>query len=212
MPSEPDLARRMGVSRATLREVMRTFEIQGLIQRRQGVGTFVIHPSNVTKSGLEILESIETLACHEGLQVTQGEVKIVHRPPRFEECEALDLKSNQKVVHVSRVILTEERPIAFLVDILPDDIVTPEELSVGFSGSILDYLIQRGHPSLANSRCEINAVPASSEIARALNSRRGDVLLYFNSMLYSLEGKLIDFSFSYFLPGYFRFHVVRELR
>ncbi|HMN59522.1 MAG TPA: GntR family transcriptional regulator, partial [Anaerolinea sp.] len=42
LPAEPELARQMGVSRATLREAMRSFEGQGLIRRRQGVGTFVV--------------------------------------------------------------------------------------------------------------------------------------------------------------------------
>jgi len=97
------------------------------------------------------------------------------------------------------------------VDILPDDVITPKELADGFSGSVLDWLLQRGDPRLVSSRCEINAAPASSEIARALNIQRGDALLCFNSKLYSLGGRVIDFSFSYFLPGYFRFHVVREL-
>ncbi|HET59696.1 MAG TPA: GntR family transcriptional regulator, partial [Chloroflexi bacterium] len=42
LPSEPKLAQSLGVSRATLREAMRAFEQQGIIRRRQGVGTFVI--------------------------------------------------------------------------------------------------------------------------------------------------------------------------
>ena len=45
--SEPQLARQLGVSRATLREGMRTFEAQGLIRRKQGVGTFVVGETKV---------------------------------------------------------------------------------------------------------------------------------------------------------------------
>ena len=82
LPSEPDLARRLGVSRATLREAMRTFETQGLIRRQQGVGTFVLRPSHVLESGLEVLESIETLANRIGLEVRKGELKVEHRPAR----------------------------------------------------------------------------------------------------------------------------------
>ena len=58
LPSEPKLAKQMGVSRATLREAMRIFENQGIIHRRQGVGTFVVPPSQVIETGLEVLESI----------------------------------------------------------------------------------------------------------------------------------------------------------
>ena len=57
LPSEPDLARRMGVSRATLREAMRSFEVQGLIRRRQGVGTFVVARVPVIESGVEVLRA-----------------------------------------------------------------------------------------------------------------------------------------------------------
>ena len=55
LPAEPELAKRMGVSRATLREAMRSFEGQGLIRRRQGVGTFVVSQSQVIDTGLEVL-------------------------------------------------------------------------------------------------------------------------------------------------------------
>ena len=41
LPSEPQLAKKLGVSRATLREAMRPLEARGMIVRRQGVGTYL---------------------------------------------------------------------------------------------------------------------------------------------------------------------------
>jgi len=37
------------------------------------------------------------------------------------------------------------------------------------------------------------------------------VLLKFVASLYSDSGAIVDYSNSYFLPGYFRFHVVRSV-
>jgi GntR family transcriptional regulator len=54
-------------------------------------------------------------------------------------------------------------------------------------------------------------VPASPPVARALGIQRGDVLLCFMAELFTTDSKVIDRSQSYFLPGYFRFHVVRRL-
>src|SRR5512137_171158 len=76
LPSEPDLAQQLGVSRATLREAMRSFEGRGLIRRRQGVGTFVVAQVPVIESGLEVLESIETLARRTNLLVKMGELQV----------------------------------------------------------------------------------------------------------------------------------------
>ena len=98
-----------------------------------------------------------------------------------------------------------------MIDVLPEDVLSPKELGEDFTGSVLDILIHKGDPALVNSYCEIGAVAASSDVARALNIQRGDSLLFFNSCLYAVNGRIIDYSFSYFLPGYFRFHVVREL-
>jgi GntR family transcriptional regulator len=211
LPSEPTLARRLGVSRATLREAMRAFEAQGLIRRKQGVGTFVVRPSRVIESGLEVLESIETVANRMGLVVAFGDLKLQHRPPNKEEIKALAIEPGVNVEHVSRVILVEERPVAFLVDVLPEGILSTHDLETSFSGSVLDLLLRQGEPLLYNSCCEISSVAASSEVARALNIQRGDALLRFISMLYAVDGKVVAYSFSYFLPGYFRFHVVRAL-
>lgn len=209
--SEPALARQLGVSRATLREAMRPFETQGMIHRRQGAGTFVVHPSYVIDSGLEVLESIETLANRIGLPVAMGELRVEHRLPSAEEADTLKVTQKDNILCLTRAILAEGHPVAFLVDVLPDDLLTQDELQRGFTGSVLDLLLKRGSPNLGVSRCDINAVTASADIARVMRIQRGDVLLRFEACLYDTEGRVVDYSFSYFLPGYFRFHVVRRI-
>lgn len=211
LPTEPELAKQLNVSRATLREAMRTFETQGLLLRKQGVGTFVVRPTQVLESGLEVLESIDTLAKRTDLPVSSGEVILKHRLATTEECNALGLEHGCNVISVSRVILAEERPVAYLIDVLPADVLSADEIQHGFRGSVLDLLLKKGQPKLINSHCEIAAVAADSTISRSLHIQRGDAILKFTSRLFALDGRVVDYSFSYFLPGYFRFHVVREL-
>ena len=211
LASEPQLARQLGVSRATLREAMRTFETQGLLRRRQGVGTFVTRPSNIIESGLEVLESIETLAERIGLPVSMGELVVDTCRASKAAARALEVEPGVDLICVSRVILAEGRPVAYLVDTLPQKYLDPNEMDPDFSGSVLDLLLRRGTPLLGNSRCEIASVATNSDVARALDIQRGDAVLCFEALLYTVDGEPVDYSLSYFLPGYFKFHVVRKV-
>ncbi len=211
LPSEPELARRLGVSRATLREAMRAFENQGRIRRQQGVGTFVLPQVPVIDTGLEVLESIETLAQRIGLAVRMGELTISQETADEAEAERFGLLRGAPLTRVARIIYADSHPIAFLVDVLPADVLSLEELNGGFTGSVLDLLLRRGNPKLSQSRTEICALGATPEVARALQIQRDDVLLHFEAQLYAEDGRMVDHSHSYFLPGYFRFHVVRRV-
>lgn len=211
LPSEPELAHQLGVSRATLREAMRAFEGQGLIRRRQGVGTFVVNQTHVIETGLEVLESIETQANRIHLNVSMGDLHIEHLSADEAQAVALELPAGSGLVQVSRVIHAENRPVAYLVDLLPEEYLLAEDLHAGFTGSVLDKLLHRENIHLAESKTDIRAVAASSELARALQIQRGDVLLMLMARLYSQDGRIVDISHSYFLPGYFRFHVVRRV-
>lgn len=211
LPSEPELSQQLGVSRATLREAMRTFEIQGKIRRRQGSGTFITSTPQVIESGLEVLESIQSIANRIGLKVKLGKWKAELRSPTIEEYEVMGIEPGGVVTDVSRVIIAEDRPAAFLRDVLPAAILLPEDIKQDFRGSILDLLLERGAPQLSVARTDINAINASADIARSLGIQRGDALLYFCANLYNPDRLIVDQSRSYFLPGYFHFHVVRRI-
>ncbi len=209
--SEPELAKQLSVSRATLREAMRTFEGQGLIRRRQGVGTFVVDHPDVIDTGLEVLESIETLATRMSLDVSMGDLRVAQIEADSKLAKIFDIEPGTSLTQVSRVIYTDERPVAFLQDIVPPHVLPQTAFDEGFTGSVLDFLLHQGNSALTNSMTEVQAVIASSRIARALEIQRGDVLLKFVASLYTDQGEVIDYSSSYFLPGYFRFHVVRRV-
>jgi GntR family transcriptional regulator len=211
LPSEPVLAQQMGVSRATLREAMRTFETQGLIRRRQGSGTYVVGGIPLMESGLEVLESLNVIAERINLKVTMA------APIRYEymvddtAAIPLGLPPGTTLVRISRVMQADSRPVAYLVDTLPTDVLASPEWQEKFDGSVLDVLLQRGD-TLSAARTDVSAVGAPAQVAKMLEVQRGDVLLQFTSQLYTTSGRVVAYSLSYFLPGYFRFHVVRKVR
>lgn len=210
LPSEPQLAKKLGVSRATLREAMRTFETQGLIRRRQGAGTFVVGQVPVLDSGLEVLESVETIARRLNMPVTVSDLHVDRVYADQELAEGLKLPLAARLVSVRRVIRADGRPVAYLVDTLPEEFLTPEDLPKDFNGSVLDFLVARGTP-LTTSRAAISAIGATAEVARVLEIQREDVLLQFTSQLYVSDGSVVDYSVSNFIPGYFNFHVIRRV-
>jgi GntR family transcriptional regulator len=210
LPSEPDLAKQLGVSRATLREAMRTFETQGLIHRRQGAGTFVVGKVPIMEAGLEVLESIDTMADRLGLEVSVSDLHVDSIPADKEYIAALNVSPSAKLTRVRRVMRADGRPVAYLVDCLPEEVLKPSQLPLSFKGSVLDFLIDRGE-HLSASRAAISAIDATAELAKPLEIQRGDVLLQFVSQLYAATGKVIDYSSSYFIPGYFHFHVNRRV-
>ncbi|WP_420844596.1 GntR family transcriptional regulator [Mangrovibacillus cuniculi] len=84
LPSEFDLAKQLGVSRATLREALRILEEDNVIVRRHGVGTFVNVKPLVT-SGIEQLNSVTNMIRQAGMEpgtiflssTTQGPQKMI---------------------------------------------------------------------------------------------------------------------------------------
>jgi GntR family transcriptional regulator len=210
LPSEPDLAKQLGVSRATLREAMRAFETQGLIRRRQGAGTFVVGVVPVIDSGLEVLESLDTMARRMKLKISVSDLRVEKLFADQETADALNVSLAAHLTRIRRVMQADGRPVAYLVDTLPEDVLRADDIPETFTGSVLDYLLGRGD-TISASRANVTAIDATADVAKALEIQRGDVLLHFSSQLYNTAGKIVDHTLSYFIPGYFHFHIVRRV-
>lgn len=211
LPSEATLSQRLGVSRATLREALSQLEQASLIVRRHGIGTFVSPGHPLVGLGLEELQSIETLAQRIGVAIHMGECEIRVRAAAPGEAEALKVSAETQVLAFQRVMMSGERPIAFLIDVVPTDVLDPKELGDSFDGSVLDFLLRRRDPPLKHSHTELSAEAADTDLAHRLHLPVGDPLLKFTAQLYAATGRVVDYSISYFSPGHFRFHIIRRV-
>jgi GntR family transcriptional regulator len=211
LPSEPELAKALGVSRTTLREAMRAFESRGLVLRKQGAGTFVLDPPRKIESGLESLISIERLAKRIDLKVQMTWLNIDLRLPTALERDQFSGRDLKRILEISRVIATEQRPVAYLVDTLPEGVTSTHHFKNGFTGSVLDLMLENESPRLESASTEINAISAPKGIARRLNVQRGDPLLSMSAELYNDSAELVGCSRSYYLPGVFRFNLKRRI-
>lgn len=214
LPPGPELASELGVSRATLREVMGTFVERGALVRRHGVGTFVSSRIPVLDSGLELLESVNTLADRIDLESEMAYLEVLERNATPLEIKGLEREADDSpvpVLIVNRVIAVAGKPVADLRDIVPVEYLREAELDEQFHGSVLDFLLARGSPVLATSRTQIAAVSATEKFAKRLNIPLNSALLKLNAQLYSYDEEVVDYSVSYFVPGHFNFHVMRRV-
>jgi GntR family transcriptional regulator len=212
LPPEGIFAQRLGISRPTLREALYKLEMEGLIIRKHGVGTYVSPSSqNRLDSGLEVLESIEHIASRMGLKTEMGDAQIEERSATSVEASGLECDPKEKVLSVVRIILVDGRPVAHLSDVLPLTFMRKQDLGPKFRGSVLDILLKRGQPLLNFSFTRLAAVAADNELARRLEVPRRTPLLKMEAKLFAQDNSIVDYSVSKFVSDFFDFHIIRRI-
>ncbi|SHE85411.1 GntR family transcriptional regulator [Ferrithrix thermotolerans DSM 19514] len=109
-PSELELKGHFDVSRATVREAIRRLKEEGMLQSRQGSGTYVNGPNSYDRmqvSSSSIARAIRELGLEETSKVIGLEVVQDDRAAR-----ALNLSDGEKTLLVSRVRLGSQVPMA----------------------------------------------------------------------------------------------------
>jgi GntR family transcriptional regulator len=125
--------------------------------------------------------------------------------------DKLVLAPEDEVTVVRRVKLAGARPVAYIEDLVPAAVLTAEVLEADFQGSVLDTLRSRSDPQPDYARADIRVLTANRELGKMLALEQGAPLLLLEELLYSTEGRPIEFSRNYFVPGFFGFYVIRRI-
>lgn len=177
------------------------------------MGTFVASRIPVLETGLEVLESLGGMADRLGLASEVAFLEVEERLATPTEAEGLGFARDAAVdvLIINRVISVEGEPVADLRDIVPRTYLSQDDLSHDFRGSVLEVFLRQGAPLLSTSRTQILATEATAKFAQRLDVPRGTALLKLVSQLYSCDERIVDYSVAYFVPGHFKFQVLRKV-
>ena len=216
IPPEAELVDALGVSRVTVRAALARLAERGVLERRQGSGTFLIHPPGGARlrSGLERLETYTVHAARLGLTLGSEGLSIEATGAAPDEAAALEVPEKTSLVKVSRVLLVEEKPAAWMVDVVPEDVVGVKEVRERFrpDAMLLDLLVSEGVP-IGFSQMFIDAVMVGPRdpIGGRLGLESPSAALALTQTMYLADGRPVQWSRDTFLPGNLNLHVVREL-
>jgi GntR family transcriptional regulator len=211
LPSEAELSAQLGISRSTLREALLNLEQEGVVIRRHGVGTFIAPGyEHRLESGLEHLESILALAARQGMQLGFDNLEVRRVPAGEVMAERLQVAPGTLLTEVARAIVEDTAPVAYMVDAIPASILAPEDVDDRFNGSVLDLLRQKEGLQHARVVADLVALDAEPALARKLGIKPGQAVLLIEELLFDDAGRPLEHSKNYFVPEFFRFHVVRS--
>jgi GntR family transcriptional regulator len=211
LPSEPDLALSYGISRPTLREVLRSLEADGLVRRIHGVGTFVSRNEPLVRTALDldvgVTEAVAAAHATLGIEL----VRVVIEPAPSWAAVALELPLGGLVLSVERIIRANGRPAVHGLDMIPAALLDGRGASAYDGGSVYRFLEHECQIHLVGGVAEVTAVAATGGLARYLETSTNSPLLRLDQVEKAADGRPVLFSREHYAPGVFSL-MVRRLR
>ena len=197
LPSEPDLATTYGVSRPTIREVLRSLESDGLVRRVHGVGTFVTQTRPVVSSrfdlDLGVTEAVAAAHQRLGVQI----LRVSHEPAPSSIAERLELTPGASLLWVERIIRVNDVAGAYAIDAIPADVAGDAEY-VG--GSVYRFLEETCGLALVGGVADVTAVSADRNLSRLLDVPTGTALLRIDQIERTDGDRPVLYSSEHYLP------------
>jgi DNA-binding GntR family transcriptional regulator len=188
LENEISLADRWGLSRPTMRRAIQELVDKGLLVRRRGIGTQVVHGR--VKRPMDLTSLFDDLARSDQKPTTRVlERELVAAPAAV--AERLGVPAGTQVLHLERLRCARDEPLAVMRNWLPADlgsVLTAEALETRGL-----YELMRGtgvHLRIATQR--IAARGATTPEARLLQLRKGAPLLTMERVTYDGSGAAVE--------------------
>lgn len=205
LPSEKELSELFNVSRITIRQALNQLQLEHLVYKIQGKGTFVSAPKTFQNiSQLQgFAEAMRNMG-HEVFNVVK-EFRFIPATPQI--ASKLKLSVNSTVVEIKRIRLVDQKPVSFELTYLPEAIgVALQQINLATRDVFLaieeDLSIPLGHADLS-----IDATLADESLSELLQVEVNAPLLRVERLTHNHEGHPIDFEYLYFSGESFQYRL-----
>ncbi|WP_106497568.1 GntR family transcriptional regulator [Lentibacillus sp. Marseille-P4043] len=207
LPSEFQLSKQLGVSRATLREALRILEEENVVTRRHGVGTFV-NPKPIFSSGIEQLNSVTYMIRQSGKTAGSEYISTEFIEPTEDDRNRFAPKKIQKLAKIERVRTADNDPVVFCVDKIPEGLIPLEH--VHEEDSLFKLLETHANKRITYAITYIEPISYHDRIYDILDCDPEQSLLLLKQVHYTAEDEAVLYSINYFRSDVFSFYVLRK--
>jgi DNA-binding GntR family transcriptional regulator len=186
--NEVDLADRLGVSRPTTRRAIQYLVERGMLVRRRGMGTQVVHPK--VRRPLELSSLYDDLnASGRKPRTDVLEMRVITAPDDI--AAALGVPAGTEVTWIERLRYAAGEPLAIMHNAVPLDVITLTKEDLTAQG-LYELLRRSGFvPRIATQ--VIGARSATPAEARALDEKRGASLLTMVRTTWDANGRVLEY-------------------
>ena len=210
LPSETAIAKKLGVSRNTLREAYVELENEGIIIRRHGIGTFVAH-SPVIRDSLNDFSPFTQIIRESGFTPNFQTLSVNYDPTPIDVCEVFAAPASSNVCCVKRIVRADQLPVIFIEDYITPSLDTAGLNWNSFDGNMIQFLSASFDISLHHIQSHIRASIIDPGFSHYLELSEGTPILSVRSTTFSEENQPIAYSKICFNSNVFELNIVRMI-
>lgn len=210
IPSETDLANELGVSRTTIRDALSRLELEGVIYRKQGAGTFVNEAGLQLKTRLEEIWGYETMLEAHGYTPSTRITGVEEQPADSKTAQELNLSPGAPLLVIQKLFLADEQPVIFTINHLPVDLIKLPYTRADFNLPMYHFLPEFCQQHLTYYLSEIVPLNVSAGLAEVLHVQPNKPLISFDEIGYNQDNLPILKAYSYFRDDLLRLRLIRR--